>query len=143
MTVEHILSEKGRDVVTIEADRTLAEAADCLARHRIGAIVVAGPDGSVRGILSERDIVRAVARQGALALDARVVDHMTADVVTCHRGVGIDSLMEQMTRGKFRHIPVLDGGRLIGIVSIGDVVKQRLAEMEAEQQALREYIATA
>ena len=95
------------------------------------------------GILSERDIVRAVARGGAAALEHPVSQHMTGKVVTCTRQTTINELMDEMTQRKFRHMPVVENGRLCGIISIGDVVKHRVAEIEAEHQALREYIATA
>ncbi len=143
MNVEHILREKGRDVATIEPDRTLRDAARLLTERRIGALVVTSPDHKSLGILSERDIVRAVAREGAAALDHRISQHMTATVVTCTSRSAINELMEIMTARKFRHVPVVEDGRLCGIVSIGDIVKYRLAEIEDEQRALREYIATA
>lgn len=143
MTVAKVLSTKGREVVTIAPERTLAEAAHTLAHKRIGAIVVTGDGGAVRGIISERDIVRALAVSGGAALDAPVSQHMTHEVVTCTERSDVPRVMEMMTTGKFRHVPVVEGGRLVGIVSIGDVVKHRLAEIEAESQALREYIATA
>lgn len=143
MNVEHILQAKGHDVLTIEPSRTLADAARALTEKRIGAVVVAGPDGSVLGILSERDIVRAVARAGTAALDTPVSQHMTGKVVTCTRQTSINDLMGMMTERKFRHLPVVENGRLCGIISIGDVVKHRVAEIEAETEAMREYIATA
>ena len=143
MTVEHILSEKGRSVVTVEPDRSLAEAARLLASRRIGAVVVASEPGELQGILSERDIVRAVAEEGAAALDAPVSRFVTAKVVTCTTRAAVHEVMEMMTRGKFRHLPVLSESRLVGIVSIGDVVKHRVAEIEAEHRAMRDYIATA
>jgi CBS domain-containing protein len=143
MNVEHILQAKGRDVLTIEPSRTLAEAARALTERRIGAVVVADSDQSVLGILSERDIVRAVARGGAAALETPVSQHMTGKVVSCTRQSSVNELMEVMTERKFRHMPVIENGRLCGIISIGDVVKNRVAEIEAESQAMREYIATA
>jgi CBS domain-containing protein len=143
MNVEHILVAKGRDVLTIEPSRTLADAARALTEKRIGAVIVGGPDEAVLGILSERDIVRVVARGGAAALEHPVSQHMTGKVVTCTRQTTINELMDEMTRRKFRHMPVVENGRLCGIISIGDVVKHRVAEIEAEHQALREYIATA
>jgi CBS domain-containing protein len=143
MSVEHILSGKGRDVVTIGPDRTLAEAAECLSTRRIGAVVVADGAGGVLGIISERDVVRAVAEAGAEALNAPVSSRMTAKVVTCVPTSSIDEIMGLMTQGKFRHVPVIEGGKLAGIVSIGDVVKQRLADVESEHRAMRDYIATA
>jgi CBS domain-containing protein len=143
MSVEHILLKKGRKVVTIEAGRTLAEAAHLLSERKIGAVVVSEPSDPVLGILSERDIVKAVARRGAGALQEPVSQSMTRDVVTCTGRSGINELMEMMTTGKFRHVPVVEGGSLVGIVSFGDIVKHRLAEVEAESQAMRDYIATA
>jgi CBS domain-containing protein len=143
MTVEHILRSKGRNVVTIEPEQTLAQAAQLLSERRIGAVVVGNQFRAVLGILSERDIVRAVAKRGSAALEEPVREYMTGRVVTCKGQAGINDVMQLMTDGKFRHIPVVEDGRLAGIVSIGDVVKQRLAEIEAESQALREYIATA
>lgn len=143
MSVEHILSGKGRDVVTIAPDRTLADAAQCLSTRRIGAVVVVDGSGGVLGIISERDVVRAVAESGAEGLAAPVSSRMTAKVVTCGPTSSIDEIMGLMTDGKFRHVPVIEGGKLAGIVSIGDVVKQRLADVESEHRALRDYIATA
>lgn len=143
MNVEHILQAKGHDVLTIEPSRTLVEAARALTERKIGAVIVVGPDASVLGILSERDIVRAVARAGAAALDTPVAQHMTGKVVTCTRQTSINDLMGMMTERKFRHLPVVENGRLCGIISIGDVVKHRVAEIEAETEAMREYIATA
>src|SRR3954451_16232935 len=127
MTLDHILSEKGREVATIEPDRTLADAARTLTERRIGAVVVARDDRSVLGILSERDIVRAVARGGAAALEHPISQHMTGKVVTCTRQTTINELMDEMTKRKFRHMPVVENGRLCGIISIGDVVKHRVA----------------
>ena len=143
MSVEVILAKKGRDVVTIGAERLLSDAIDLLGSRRIGAAVVTDGAGALKGILSERDVLRAVANRGAAALDDTVSDHMTANVVTCGPATSIDTLMSLMTDGKFRHLPVLEEGRLAGLVSIGDLVKHRLAEVEAEHQALRDYIATA
>jgi CBS domain-containing protein len=143
MNVEVILAGKGSEVITLQPQQTLAEAAQTLSRRRIGAAVVSDGSGRVLGILSERDVVRAVAENGAEALAAPISSRMTSKVVTCSKNTGIDHLMSLMTEGKFRHIPVVEGGQLIGIVSIGDVVKQRIAEVESEHQALRDYIATA
>lgn len=143
MSVELILAGKGHGVVTVRPDQTLAEAAETLNRHRIGAAVVVDGDGGVLGIISERDMVRAVAESGAKALEDPLSRRMTEKVVTCTSHTGIDQLMGLMTEGKFRHIPVVEAGRLTGIVSIGDIVKHRLADVEAERQALHDYIATA
>jgi CBS domain-containing protein len=143
MNVEHILSEKGREVFTIAPDLTLAEAARTLSQRRIGALVVSDAGSPVLGILSERDIVRALAAKGPSALEEPVSGYMTGQVVTCTSHTAINDLMETMTRGKFRHVPIVENGRLIGLVSIGDIVKFRVAEIESESRALREYIATA
>lgn len=143
MNVDRILSMKGRNVVSIEAHRTLSEAVRLLSERRIGAVVVVDGARPVSGILSERDIVKAVAAHGARALDEPVSRFMTGQVVTCTGRSSINDLMELMTQQKFRHVPVVEEGRLVGIVSIGDVVKQRVEEIEAESQAIKEYIATA
>jgi CBS domain-containing protein len=143
MSVARILSIKGRDVATIPPHRTLSEAARLLAEKRIGAVVVAGAAGEILGILSERDIIRVVGLQGAEALGHSVSKHMTARVVTCEPATSLDSLMESMTLGRFRHMPVVENGHLSGIISIGDVVKHRVAEIENEAKAMRDYIAMA
>jgi CBS domain-containing protein len=140
MTVSTIIAAKGHDVITSQPHRTMHEVAKVLADRRIGAVVVTGADGSIKGILSERDIVRAIARNGADALNDPVSQHMTATVVTCEEGDLILDVMEQMTRGRFRHVPVVKAGKLVGMISIGDVVKKRIAETEAESQSLRDYI---
>jgi CBS domain-containing protein len=143
MTISIILANKGRDVVSIEPAATLKSAAALLAEKRIGAVIVLGADHRIVGILSERDIVRAIGERGAAALDEPVSRSMTRKVSTCTEGETIVSIMEQMTEGKFRHVPVVDQGRLAGIVSIGDVVKHRLHEMERDSAAMRDYILTA
>ena len=143
MTVSIILAGKGRDVVTIEPNATLADAVKLLAEKRIGAAVILGADRRVVGILSERDIVRALAENGRNALDGPVSAAMTRKVSTCHERETISTIMERMTIGKFRHVPVIDRDRLVGIVSIGDVVKYRLGEVERDSAALRDYILTA
>ncbi len=141
MQVKFILREKGREVVTIASDATVSEAARLLARRRIGAVVVRDRDGSIAGILSERDIVRAVADDSIAALGQSVSAHMTRNISTCSETDTVEELMEQMTRGRFRHVPVVDDDRLSGIISIGDVVKSRIAETVREAENLREYIA--
>ena len=143
MTVKAILSVKGTEVLTIEPTTNLAAAAKLLAERKIGALVVTGPDQRVVGIVSERDIVQELAAHGPAALDLALTEVMTRKVTTCSASDTICSVMERMTAGKFRHLPVLEQGRLAGIVSIGDVVKHRLQEMEREQSALRDYIQTA
>ena len=143
MTIACILAVKGRNVITTQPHRTLTHVAAILTERGIGAIIVTGADGEVFGILSERDIVRAVVHDGVAALESRVSKYMTAKVVTTTEETSVVGIMEEMTRGRFRHVPVVKHGRLIGLVSIGDVVKHRLEEIENERQALREYIATA
>ena len=139
MTVRTILAAKGRDVVTIEPSASLAAAAELLAKKRIGAIVILGADRRIVGILSERDIVRAIAeRADALGEPVSVV--MTRSVSTCNETETVISVMERMSTGKFRHMPVVDQGRLVGMVSIGDVVKHRLHAMERNSAAMRDYI---
>jgi CBS domain-containing protein len=143
MTVKAILSRKGSDIITIEPTATLADAVKLLAERRIGAVVVTGAERRVVGILSERDIVRTLAEQGERTLAAPVSESMTRKVVTCGEAETISEVMERMSAGKFRHIPVIEQGKLVGIVSIGDVVKWRLEEMARESDALRDYIRTA
>jgi CBS domain-containing protein len=143
VTVNDILSQKGNQVLTIEPAATLAAAVQMLAQRRIGALVVTGADHRIVGIISERDIVRVLGEKGTAVLGAPVAEVMTRKVVTCGRNETIAEIMERMTGGKFRHVPVVEHGRLVGIVSIGDVVKARLSELEYEQDALREYIRTA
>jgi CBS domain-containing protein len=143
MTVMAILSRKGSDVVTIAPAAQLSDAVKLLAERRIGAIVVTGPGDRVAGILSERDIVRMLAERGPAALDEQVGAVMTRNVVTCTGAETMPDIMERMTAHRFRHLPVVEQNRLIGIISIGDVVKRRVEEIEGETNALREYIATA
>lgn len=141
MSVAKILEAKGRAVITTDANQTMREATRLLAEYRIGAVVIKGPGETIAGILSERDIVRALANRGAEALDDRIAEHMTRKVTTCTAAFKINEVMEVMTAGKFRHLPVVAEGRLDGMISIGDVVKHRLAELESESRALRDYIA--
>ena len=143
MTVKSILDAKGRDVVTLGPDETLAQAAGLLAEKRIGAVVVTDDAGRILGILSERDIVRVIGQSGAEALGMRVSGVMTGKVTTCRETHTVNHVMEVMTRGRFRHLPVEKDGRLDGIVSIGDVVKRRIEEALREAEQIREYIATA
>jgi len=143
MTVKAILSRKGGDVVTIVPTASLTAAVKLLAERRIGAVVVSGPENRVAGILSERDIVRMLNERGPAALDDTVGAVMTRKVTTCTEADTIAFIMERMTEGKFRHLPVVDQGRLVGVISIGDVVKYRMEEVVHDADALREYIATA
>jgi CBS domain-containing protein len=143
MTVQAILSRKGNDVVTADPNTTLAEVVRVLSARRIGAVVVTGADRRIVGILSERDVVRVLGEKGPSALDLSISEVMTRKVTTCSMRDTVSELMERMTEGKFRHVPVVDEGRLAGIVSIGDVVKWRVHEIEDESAALRDYIRTA
>jgi CBS domain-containing protein len=143
MIVKSILSAKGSDVAKIVPTATLAEAAGVLSDMNIGALVVTGAGDRITGIVSERDIVRALAQHGAAALQMPLAEVMTRKVVTCTPVDTVAVLMERMTEGKFRHLPVTDDGQLVGIISIGDVVKYRLTELEFEHGAMRDYIQTA
>lgn len=143
MTVSVLLAVKGREVVSVEPTASLASAVSLLARERIGALVVLGVDRRLVGIISERDIVRSLAERGPAALEEPVSRTMTRRVATCTENEAVGSIMERMTEGKFRHLPVVEQGKLVGIVSIGDVVKHRLQEMERDSAAMRDYILTA
>lgn len=143
MTVAAILAGKGRDVLTTTADKTIAEAVKVLAERRIGALVVVEGGGRIAGIISERDIVRAIAATAGEALTQPIASIMTRTVVTCGEGETINEVMARMTRGRFRHLPVSTNGKLVGIISIGDVVKARIEEVEHEAEEMRAYIATA
>jgi CBS domain-containing protein len=143
MNVKAILAAKGGDIVSIEPTATLSAAAKLLRARRIGALVILGAGGRLSGILSERDIVRTVAEHGEDALMLTVAQVMTRNVMTCSEHDTVADIMEQMTAGKFRHLPVLNEGRLVGLVSIGDVVKQHVEEIERESEAMRDYIRSA
>jgi CBS domain-containing protein len=143
MNVKAILAAKklGGDIISIEPTADLATAAKLLSKHRIGSVVILGAGERLVGILSERDIVRALSEQGAGALALPVGQVMTRDVATCGEDDTVASIMERMTAGRFRHMPVVANGRLVGLISIGDVVKLRVEEIEAESEAMRDYIA--
>lgn len=141
MKVSRILQHKGSEVATVEPETPVVDVVAQLRERRIGAMVVVAPDGSICGIISERDIVRALAEHGSDLAKLKTSDLMTADVSVCNSGVDIDHIMRQMTEGSFRHVPVIEDGKLIGIVSIGDVVKARIRELEREKSALQHYIA--
>ena len=143
MTVKAILSRKGSDVVTIAPTANLSEAVTLLAEKRIGAVIVTGADNRVAGILSERDIVRVLGERGAGVMEEPVSSVMTRKVVSCREKDTVSEVMETMTNGKFRHLPVVEDSKVVGLISIGDVVKWRVSEYEREQEALREYIKTA
>ena len=140
MLVKNILAGKLGDVVTIEPTAGLTAAVKLLTERRIGAVVILGAGQRIVGILSERDIVRALAEQGPTVLNEPVSQVMTREVKTCTANDTIDGLMGRMTTGKFRHMPVVEQEKLIGIVSIGDVVKNRVEEIEHEAEALRDYV---
>jgi CBS domain-containing protein len=142
MNVATVLKSKGRAVTTVRPSQTLSDVAERLASKKIGAIVVVGDAGRVVGIISERDVVRAVAERGAAALQVAVDEVMTRSVVTCNEATTLDELMEIMTTGRFRHVPVVTDGALVGIVSIGDVVKHHIADMALEVTAMKSYLAT-
>ncbi|HWW47548.1 MAG TPA: CBS domain-containing protein [Xanthobacteraceae bacterium] len=141
MTVRAILETKGHSVVSVPPDVTLTAAVQLMSERRIGAVVVLA-NNIVEGILSERDVVHALAERGSVALDEPVRTVMTRKVVSCHTSDTVAAIMETMTEKKFRHLPVVVDGQLVGIISIGDVVKWRVNEYEAEQEALRDYIMT-
>jgi CBS domain-containing protein len=143
MTVAVILKHKGSQVESLRPGATLQQAVSLLSTKRIGAAVVLGNQGEVSGVVSERDIVNALAQHGASAMSMPIDKFMTREVVTCTMTDTADGLMEMMTRGRFRHVPVVEGGRLVGIVSIGDVVKRRIEDSDLERHAMREYITQA
>ena len=142
MNVLTILNHKGREVETIPSDCRVADAAKILHKKKIGTLVICGEGNGIEGIISERDIVRAVALNGAKALDGSVSEYMTSPVETCEELDTVEILMTRMTGRRFRHLPVVKQGELTGIVSIGDVVMQRIAEAEMMAQAMQDYIAT-
>lgn len=142
MNVATILEQKGRGVATAGADDSLMDIVRALAQHKVGAMVIVDDSRSVIGIISERDIVRAISSEGAAVLTRPTRDFMTQEVITCTEDDTVAGLMERMTEGRFRHLPVVADGALVGIVSIGDVVKQRIAEAMQEAEAMRSYIAT-
>ena len=140
MFVSDILSQKGGLVFTVTPGTSVAQLAQQLSARRIGSVLVLDGEGSVAGIVSERDLVRALASHGAKAMELEARQVMTRDVVTCDPDDSIDQVMQTMTRGRFRHLPVVRHGELLGLVSIGDVVKARLEEAKYETEALKAYI---
>lgn len=141
MHVAALLKRKGADVITASPQTPVSEVAAVLARHRIGALVIADGDGLPVGILSERDIVRAIATEGAACLDGRAGDLMTRNLVTGAPTDTVAKMMAVMSERRIRHVPILENGRMVGIVSIGDVVKARLDEAEMEMDSLRGFVA--
>ena len=143
MTVRAILDTKGHQILSVEPDAKLSAAVKILSERRIGAVLVMSNNERIEGILSERDIVRVIGERGAAVLDEPVSAVMTRKVVCCRQTDTVGAIMEKMTAGKFRHLPVLEGGEIVGLISIGDVVKWRVKEFESEQEALQNYIKTA
>lgn len=142
MNIGQILKAKGRAVATARPDTTLLDIASKLSQKKIGAIVIVGDKGDVVGIVSERDIIRKLGERGPAVLNEPVSQTMTANVISCQETSTLDELMEIMTQGRFRHVPVIEDGALVGIVSIGDVVKNHIAEVEMEVTAMRGYFVT-
>jgi len=142
MTVRSILNTKGHQIMSVAPDAKLAAAVKLLGEKKIGAVLVMD-QSRLEGILSERDIVRVLGERGASVLEEPVSQVMTRKVVSCKESDTVAELMEMMTTGKFRHLPVVENGRVVGLISIGDIVKWRVREYESEQEALRDYIKTA
>jgi CBS domain-containing protein len=140
MKVRNIIGDKGREVATIRSESTISTATNLLKLKGIGALVVSEDGSQVAGIISERDIVRGLVDHGHELLDMRVSELMTRTVKTCALDADVTEIMGEMTRSRVRHLPVLEKGALVGIVSIGDVVKNRLGELETETNVLRDYI---
>jgi len=143
MSVAHILKKKGNNVITVEPSQSLHEVAEVLAKHRIGAVIVVNPAGGIAGIVSERDVVRALAKEGAAALARTAGEFMTAKVRTCSPHDTEAGLMGLMTEHRIRHLPVVEDGKLAGMISIGDVVKLRIEMIEREAEEMKSYIASA
>ncbi len=142
MTVRSVLDTKGHQVISVSPDAKLSAAVKILSERRIGAVMVMSGQ-KIDGILSERDVVRVLGERGAAVLEEPVRSVMTSKVITCHESDTVSAIMEVMTSGKFRHLPVVANDRIVGLISIGDVVKWRVAEYEREQEALQDYIKTA
>lgn len=142
MNVASILKAKGKSVATARPDDTIEAISQKLSSRRIGAVVIVGDSGQVVGIISERDIIRAIADKGSAALPMTAGDVMTTGVMSCSESSTLEQMMTVMTQGRFRHVPVIEEGALVGIVSIGDIVKHHIAEVEMEVTAMRDYLAT-
>lgn len=142
ISVKHMLDRKGRDVVTVSRDATIEDVAKTLEQKRIGAVVVTSIEDRIAGIFTERDLVRCVAKEGVAVLAKPVSSAMTTSVTRCREDTTLNELMEIMSSGRFRHVPVESAGKLSGIISIGDVVKARIQEVEAEAEHIRAYIAS-
>ena len=142
MNIGQILKTKALGVATARPEDSIEDIATRLARRKIGAVIVVGESGKVAGIISERDIIRLIADHGAKALGMHASEGMTREVVSCSKTSTLEEIMEAMTNGRFRHLPVIEDGSLVGIISIGDVVKHHTAEVELEVTAMRGYLAT-
>lgn len=142
MNVAGILKGKSADIITVKADDTIAVVAGLLGEHRIGAVLVMGDGQDVQGVISERDIVRGLANSGSGCLNMKASELMTSNVISCAPSDTIDQVMSLMTDKRIRHLPVMEDGALKGFISIGDVVKRRMDEVEQEAAAMRDYIAT-
>lgn len=140
MTVAAILNGKGHETITARDDAALSEICETLAKMKIGAVVVCDADMGIKGIVSERDIVRVIGTKGTSALNQPVSSVMTKDVVTCTEENSVNEVMARMTQGRFRHMPVVKDGKLTGVISIGDVVKHKIAQVELEAEQMRSYI---
>jgi CBS domain-containing protein len=138
--IDHILQSKGRDIATVGPEETLGDAARTLVKHGVGALVVCSDDGEPLGIISERDIVRGLAASGARSLVNKVESAMTRELITCPPSADVDEVLGTMTTSRIRHVPVMDEGEMVGIVSIGDLVKSRIDELEVKSEALQEYV---
>lgn len=140
MTVAAILKGKGHETITARHDALLNDICETLAKKKIGAVVVCDGDNSIEGIVSERDVVRVIGTQGVSALQLPVSSVMTKDVITCLEENSVNEVMAKMTQGRFRHMPVVKDGKLTGVISIGDVVKHKIAQVELEAEQMRNYI---
>ncbi|RED51264.1 CBS domain-containing protein [Aestuariispira insulae] len=144
MRVASLLTTKGSDIISLRDDATINDAVKLLCERKIGATIVLGPEGKLAGILSERDIIRGMGVSGGAGIgDKPVSSLMTTSVECCHPDDTVDSIMQRMTMGRFRHMPVMEEGKLVGVISIGDVVKNRISDLELEANAMRDYIAGA
>jgi len=140
MTVANILKKKGCEIISVSEDQTVLEALNVLAEHHIGAVFVMGENNKIAGVLSERDIVRALPNAKGLLRTQKISSIMTKDVINCDEGDSVETVMAIMTKNKIRHLPVRKAGKLVGVISIGDVVKERIAETEQEAEAMKKYI---
>lgn len=142
MSVVEILNEKGHDVITAKAGDSVESVSQILAEKKIGAVMIIGGDGDVCGICSERDIVRLIAKHGASALNKNISDCMTKNIIFSEEADSINTVMEKMSEGRFRHLPIMKNNKLVGIISIGDVVKRKIEQVERDAEELKRYIAT-